>query len=173
MISLTGDVIHKRLNYSLARSKRIVDSEPRGSLTNTLFSWVIKLLESYPGDVGTLAPLVLNLFRLEPGQALNLSAGQPHAYLCGTAAEIMANSDNVLRGGLTSKYRDVPEFISALEFDSGTIKPIAARKMKKGFCAYPCDVPDYAIAKAIIAGVLEITGKPAVPEILLCTDGAS
>jgi len=171
MISQTGDVIHKRLDYTLARSRRIVASEPQNGPVRTLFSWVLKLLEYYPGDVGTLAPLVLNLFRLEPGQALNLSAGQPHAYLCGTAAEIMANSDNVLRGGLTGKHRDVPEFISALGFDSGTINPVVAKKVKNGFSTYRCEAPDYSIAKALVAGHLEITGKPAVPEILLCTDG--
>jgi mannose-6-phosphate isomerase len=171
MISQTGDIINKRLDYALARSKRIIASEPPGSLASKLFSWVLTLVESYPGDVGALAPLVLNLFRLEPGQALNLAAGQPHAYLCGTAAEIMANSDNVLRGGLTSKHRDVPEFISALCFDSGTIQPAVAKKVKKGFSAYLCDVPDYTIAKAVVAGPLEISGKPSVPEILLCTEG--
>lgn len=171
MISQTGDVIHKQLEYTLARSKRIIASEPRNSRTGALFSWVLKLLESYPGDVGALAPLVLNLFRLEPGQALNLSAGQPHAYLVGTAAEIMANSDNVLRGGLTSKHRDVPEFISALDFDSSVIKPVVAKKAKNGFSAYRCDVPDYTIAKAVLAGSLGIAGRPNVPEILLCTEG--
>ena len=171
MISLTGEVTYKRLEYTLARSKRIVASEPQNSPAGRLFSWVLKLLEAYPGDVGALAPLVLNLFKLEPGQALNLSAGQPHAYLCGTAAEIMANSDNVLRGGLTNKHRDVPEFISALSFDSDTIEPVEAEESPSGFSTYRCDVPDYAIAKAVVAGLLEIPKRPAVPEILLCTDG--
>lgn len=172
MISQTGDVIHKRLGYTLARCKRIIAAEHENSPASRLFSWVQKLLESYPDDVGALAPLVLNLFRLEPGQALNLSAGQPHAYLCGTAAEIMANSDNVLRGGLTGKHRDVAEFISALGFDSGPIQPVVAKKTKNDFSTYFCDVPDYTIAKATVAGLLAIFGRPAVPEILLCTDGS-
>jgi len=172
MISQKGDVIVKRLEYSRARSERIVASEPPDSPKSALFAWVLRLLDAYPGDVGALAPLILNLFALEPGQALNLSAGQAHAYLRGTAAEIMANSDNVLRGGLTQKHMDVPEFISALSFDSLAINPVEAGEPKDGFCSYHCDVPDYAIAKASVSGRLETVRRPSVPEILLCTTGA-
>jgi len=171
MISQTGDVIHKRLEYTLARCKRIVASEQRNSPGGMLFSWVLKLMETHPGDVGALAPLVLNLFRLEPGQALNITDGQPHAYLCGTAAEIMANSDNVLRGGLTSKHRDVAEFISTLGFDSGLLQPVVPVELSDGFSTYRCDVPDYAIAKAVVSGVIEGPKRQPVPEILLCTEG--
>ena len=68
--------------------------------------WVKSLMERHPGDVGALAPLYHNLVTLAPGQAFFLPAGELHAYLEGTALEIMANSDNVLRGGLTPKHVD-------------------------------------------------------------------
>ena len=63
------------------------------------WTWMIKLNEAYPGDIGVLSPLFLNLVRLEPQQAMYLPAGELHGYLEGVGIELMANSDNVLRGG--------------------------------------------------------------------------
>ncbi|MFF5483740.1 mannose-6-phosphate isomerase, class I, partial [Streptomyces sp. NPDC012935] len=65
----------------------------------------------YPGDPGVIAAMLLNHVRLQPGEALFLGAGIPHAYLNGLGVEIMANSDNVLRCGLTPKHVDVPELL--------------------------------------------------------------
>lgn len=78
--------------------------------------WLIALAEAYPGDPGVLSPLFLNLVRLKPGEALFLPAGELHAYLDGVGVEIMANSDNVLRGGLTPKHVDVPELMRQVRF---------------------------------------------------------
>ncbi|GAA1480913.1 mannose-6-phosphate isomerase, class I [Gordonia sinesedis] len=77
---------------------------------------VLELGESYPNDPGVLAALLLNRIELAPGQGLYLPAGNLHAYLSGTGVEIMANSDNVLRGGLTPKHIDVPELLRVLDF---------------------------------------------------------
>jgi mannose-6-phosphate isomerase len=77
---------------------------------------LLELGEAYPRDPGVLASLLLNRIHLEPGEALYLAAGNLHAYLRGTAIEIMANSDNVLRGGLTPKHIDVPELLRVLDF---------------------------------------------------------
>ncbi|KII75303.1 mannose-6-phosphate isomerase [Vibrio renipiscarius] len=77
---------------------------------------ILELNEVYPNDVGLLAPLFLNVILLAPGEAMFLDAGTPHAYLKGTALEIMANSDNVLRAGLTPKYIDVTELVSSCLF---------------------------------------------------------
>jgi len=79
--------------------------------------WVKRLLEKYPEDVGALAPLYLNLAVLEPGEGLFMAAGELHAHLEGTALEIMANSDNVLRGGLTPKHVEVQELLATLVFE--------------------------------------------------------
>ncbi|MDO4412546.1 mannose-6-phosphate isomerase, class I [Cutibacterium sp.] len=67
----------------------------------------VELSEDHPGDPSILVALLMNRVRLAPGQQIHLQAGTMHAYLSGTGVEIMANSDNVLRGGLTSKYIDV------------------------------------------------------------------
>jgi mannose-6-phosphate isomerase len=77
---------------------------------------LLELGEAYPGDPGVLASMLLNRLSLRPGEALYLSAGNLHAYLHGTAVELMANSDNVLRGGLTPKHIDVPELLRVLDF---------------------------------------------------------
>jgi mannose-6-phosphate isomerase len=78
----------------------------------------VELAGLYPGDVGTVMSLVLNRVVLEPGQLVFLGDGVPHAYLGGFGLELMANSDNVLRLGLTSKHIDIPAMLEALDFTS-------------------------------------------------------
>jgi mannose-6-phosphate isomerase len=72
--------------------------------------------ELYPGDPAIIAPLYLNLITLKPGEAMNIPAGILHAYVYGFGVELMANSDNVLRGGLTPKHIDVEELTAILRF---------------------------------------------------------
>src|SRR6201999_3884389 len=83
---------------------------------------VLELGERYPGDAGVLAALLLNRISLAPGETIFLTAGNLHAYLRGVGVEIMANSDNVLRGGLTPKHVDVPELLRVLDFTPTTEK---------------------------------------------------
>ncbi len=89
-------------------------------------SWAARIGELYPGDVGVVSTLLLNLVRLEPGEAVYLPAGNLHAYLGGTGVEIMASSDNVLRGGLTPKHVNVPELLRVLDFRPLQIDPLRA-----------------------------------------------
>jgi mannose-6-phosphate isomerase len=79
-------------------------------------STVVSLNEKYPGDPGVLLSLLLNRLSLAPGDAVYLPAGNIHAYLHGLGVEVMASSDNVLRGGLTPKFVDVPELLKTIEF---------------------------------------------------------
>ncbi len=79
-------------------------------------STAISLNEKYPGDPGVLISLLLNRISLEPGEAVYLPAGNVHAYLHGLGVEVMASSDNVLRGGLTPKHIDVPELLRTIDF---------------------------------------------------------
>jgi mannose-6-phosphate isomerase len=91
---------------------------------NTVFKWVRRLYSTcctpgerqMPTDVGILSPCYLNLVQLQPGQALFLNAGLLHAYLSGTGMELMANSDNVIRGGLTRKHVSIEELLRVLNF---------------------------------------------------------
>ncbi len=176
VVSLGGEQKANTLAFSMARCDRIIADTSLSDQRKRPFAWVLKLMKEYPGDIGALAPLVLNLFHLQPGQGLNLMAGVPHAYLSGTAFEIMANSDNVLRGGLTGKHIDIPELISVMGFESETYKPVEPKATRDGFLAYPSSYPDYALAKAVIKNKLAMRSRAGyedgVPEILLCTDGA-
>lgn len=83
---------------------------------NNAYEWMIRLNAEYPGDIGVLSPLYLNVIKLTPGDAIFLPARELHAYLSGSGLEIMANSDNVLRGGLTQKHIDKDELMRMLSF---------------------------------------------------------
>ena len=85
------------------------------------FSWAVGIGVLYPGDIGIVSALLLNLVRLVPGEAIYLPAGNLHAYLQGVGMEIMANSDNVLRGGMTPKHVDASELMRVLEFQAGPV----------------------------------------------------
>ncbi|MBS1153300.1 MAG: mannose-6-phosphate isomerase, partial [Myxococcaceae bacterium] len=80
-----------------------------------------QLQQLYPGDVGVVSALLLNYLELKPGEAIYLPAGNLHAYVGGLGVEVMANSDNVLRGGLTPKHVDVPELLKVLDFRAGPV----------------------------------------------------
>ncbi|MCE7595932.1 mannose-6-phosphate isomerase, class I [Vibrio fluvialis] len=81
-----------------------------------VYALILDLAEQYPNDVGLFAPLLLNVITLKPGEAMFLCARTPHAYIKGTGLEIMANSDNVLRAGLTPKHMDVEELVKCTDF---------------------------------------------------------
>src|SRR5690606_16102872 len=77
--------------------------------------WVCRLADRYPGDPSVAVTLLLNLVELEPGEAIRLDAGNLHSYLHGAGVELMAPSDNVVRGGLTSKPVDVDELLRVVD----------------------------------------------------------
>ena len=85
--------------------------------TSLVFETIKQLAAVYPDDMGIFSPLLLNVVKLNPGEAMFLYAETPHAYLQGLALEVMANSDNVLRAGLTPKYIDIDALISNIRFD--------------------------------------------------------
>lgn len=107
--------------------------------------WICRLHEKYPGDVGVLAPLLLNLVELRPEEGLFLGAGELHSYLEGTALEIMANSDNVLRGGLTAKHVDVAELLATATFESGPIQKLQPQATVTGECSYRTPAPEFEL----------------------------
>lgn len=109
------------------------------------FATVGALAEVYPGDPGIVISLLLNRVRLRRGEALYLAAGNIHAYLAGLGIELMAASDNVLRGGLTPKHIDVTELLDVLDFTP--IKPprLAPEAVAPGVLAFRPDVPDFVL----------------------------
>ncbi|MEO6881319.1 MAG: mannose-6-phosphate isomerase, class I [Mycobacteriaceae bacterium] len=133
---------------------------------------VLELGEAYPGDAGVLAALLLNRVTLEPGQALYLPAGNLHSYLRGVGVEIMANSDNVLRGGLTPKHVDVPELLRILDFESGP-PPFVHATLAGLEHTYPTPAPEFALSRLELAAGQEVTLAHDGPQVLLCTAGAA
>ncbi|WAX79707.1 mannose-6-phosphate isomerase, class I [Streptomyces sp. KMM 9044] len=127
----------------------------------------------YPGDPGVIAAMLLNYVRLQPGEALYLGAGVPHAYLNGLGVEIMANSDNVLRCGLTPKHVDVPELLRIVRFeagDPGVLRPEAA---PDGEELYDTPVDEFRLSRYVLPpGGTTRDLTRAAPQILLCTTGS-
>ncbi|MGW0828644.1 mannose-6-phosphate isomerase, class I [Streptomyces sp. NPDC002845] len=127
----------------------------------------------YPGDPGVIAAMLLNHVRLQPGEALFLGAGVPHAYLNGLGVEIMANSDNVLRCGLTPKHVDVPELLRIVRFeatDPGVLRPEAS---PEGEEVYETPIDEFRLSRYVLpegAAPHDLT-RP-TPQILLCTAGS-
>ncbi|MEV1027082.1 mannose-6-phosphate isomerase, class I [Streptomyces sp. NPDC050264] len=127
----------------------------------------------YPGDPGVIAAMLLNYVQLQPGEALFLGAGVPHAYLNGLGVEIMANSDNVLRCGLTPKHVDVPELLRIVRFeatDPGVLRPEAS---PDGEELYDTPIDEFRLSRFVRpedAPAHDLTAT--TPQILLCTAGS-
>ncbi|MDR1895080.1 MAG: mannose-6-phosphate isomerase, class I [Spirochaetales bacterium] len=128
-----------------------------------------RLSQGYPGDPGSLAPLFLNFLTLNPGEALFLAPGVPHAYLEGEALELMGNSDNVLRGGLTSKLLNPPEFLEALDYAAEAPPRIFPQEGAEQ--SYPLGQTGLALTRWDLGREERRWRKPRGPEILLCLGG--
>jgi mannose-6-phosphate isomerase len=135
------------------------------------FEWVLKLMDFFPGDVGAVLPLVLNHIVLEPGEAAFIAPGELHAHLTGTCLEIMANSDNVIRGALTKKFIDLPELVSVLSFNPESVSPVLPSSVAPYEEAYPTFVPDFEISKISVGPGAAYRRRAKRPEILLCVSG--
>ena len=151
---------------------QVVDYIERHSATHRRFDWVIKLHQAYPGDIGVLSPIFMNLLRLEPGEALYSPSGRLHAYLDGAGIELMANSDNVLRGGLTAKNIDVPELLRILNFKHNNVAILKPEKRQSGENTYRTTPKEFSLS-AISVGkgsLFESAPKRSV-EIMTCLEG--
>jgi mannose-6-phosphate isomerase len=140
---------------------------------------VLELGERYPGDAGVLAALLLNRITLSPGEGIFLSAGNLHAYLRGVGLEVMANSDNVLRGGLTPKHVDVPELLRVLNFTPTTESQLRAPTHHDGL-GLIYDTPTDEFAASILTlgddqlgHEVDAPSRHDGPQILLCTEGST
>lgn len=137
------------------------------------FATVRSIAEAYPGDPGIVLSLLLNRVTLAPGEALYLPSGNIHAYLDGLGIELMAASDNVLRGGLTPKHIDVDELLHVLNFEPVPVPLMVPERPAQGVRVYRPDVPDFVLYAIDLtatdaAALISLDG----PAIALCTAGA-
>lgn len=131
------------------------------------------IAEFYPDDSGLFSPLLLNIVQLNPGDAMFLYAETPHAYLRGTGLEVMANSDNVLRAGLTPKYIDIPELVANVKFIAKPANELLTQPVLRGDeMDFPIPVEDFAFSlHALGNNAATLTQDGAA--ILFCVDGES
>lgn len=137
---------------------------------------VLELGERYPGDAGVLASLLLNRISLTPGQGIFLAAGNLHSYLHGVGMEVMANSDNVLRGGLTPKHVDVAELLRVLDF-TPVLDAHVATSSDGIECRYQTPAAEFAASVITLDGAdlgheVDAPSPHDGPQILVCTQGA-
>lgn len=138
-----------------------------------VYRWMGELDKAYPGDIGIFAPVLLNLILLQPGQALYLPAAELHAYLEGTGIELMANSDNVLRGGLTPKHVDVAELLRVLNFEERTAHVLTPRTTADGERVYECPAREFVLSTIpVVSKTTYSSPQVRSIEILLCIAGA-
>ena len=168
-----GGLVRTWLGTEPATAARLIDEAVRGSAAGGAddpgLAWIAPLADAHPGDVGALAPLFLRYRALEPGEGVFVGAGVAHGYLRGTAVEVQASSDNVLRGALTHKHVDLESFLAALRpTETPTVHPAPERSN----ATWPAETDRFALR-------LEHPG-PDGPrhcrcergaEILLCTEG--
>jgi mannose-6-phosphate isomerase len=148
-------------------------AEAAASSEDPALAWIARLAELHPGDAGALAPLFLHHLRLGPGEAIFLPPGELHTYLGGFAVEVMASSDNVLRGGLTAKHVDVDELLRILRFEPGSTQVLRPEPDGAGAAVYPTPAAEFELSELRIGRdrPFQAHGERRV-EILLCVRGA-
>lgn len=162
------EVVTGLLTVPADRRRRLVDPVV-AACAETGLETGVELGAAYPGDPGVVIALLLNRIRLEPGQALFLAAGNVHCYLRGTAVEVMANSDNVLRGGFTSKHVDVPELLRIVDVTDGPPPLLPPSPVGPGHVVYAPPVPEFRLESITLGGPVAL--DPAGPTIVLCLEG--
>jgi mannose-6-phosphate isomerase len=134
----------------------------------------LDLIDRFPGDAGVLVALLLEDLDLLPGEAVFVAPGTPHAYLAGLGLEVMASSDNVLRGGMTSKHVDVDAFLRVLDPSAvgalrvGTLTP---RMDGTGWRRFLTPTDAFLLEEAEIDGALRVERTGDGPAVLVCLFG--
>jgi mannose-6-phosphate isomerase len=169
LIALTPELRDELVAAVAAAACRFVEAHDP-EFINT-YRWAASLAETYPGDPGVVISLMCNHLKLAPGEAVFLPAGNLHAYLSGAGVEVMASSDNVLRGGLTGKHVDLAALIEVLDFTDGRV-PVLHPVLGPGGLRYPVPIEDFDLTRVQLdarSGALTTSG----PQVLLCVEGVA
>jgi mannose-6-phosphate isomerase len=131
-----------------------------------------ELFEKYPMDRGVLVSVLMNLVTLQPGEALFLPQGNIHAYLEGLGVEVMAASDNVLRGGLTQKPIDTRELLQVLDYNELADPRVTPRKLMQGLSLFELPLDDFLVYKLEPSSQIMLTDlELASKAIVVCISG--
>lgn len=163
-------------NLLMPLVKREVRRKKEGILTKTDPGWWVAKYyhnENPVGDIdrGVFSIYLFNITQLQPGEAIFQKAGIPHAYLEGQNIELMSNSDNVLRGGLTPKYIDVPELLANMRFEPVTPQILKGTPVKNGETIFHFPVPDFALGSIHLKEGDSFEDKALGPEIWMVLEG--
>ncbi|MGD9424699.1 mannose-6-phosphate isomerase [Pantoea sp. NSTU24] len=162
LLSLEGEPKSRALDI-LKSVLRVQQGEP--------WQTIHAIAADYPDDCGLFSPLLLNVITLQPGDAMFLYAETPHAYLKGVALEVMANSDNVLRAGLTPKYIDVAELMANLKFEEKPVsKLLIAPAQQRHALHFPVPVEDFAFAIHTLSAAPQSLAQQSAA-LLFCIEG--
>jgi mannose-6-phosphate isomerase len=131
-----------------------------------------RIAADHPGDVGLVCSLLMNHAVVEPGQALFMAAGGVHAYIRGTGIELMANSDNVIRAGLTPKHIDIPELVRVLD-PQVPVPVLTAQQTAPGVAQFDTPVPEFRLRRLTPDGASLAVPGDGGPRILLCVEGSA
>ena len=149
--------------------KRLIDNA-RDWYDDNLATFILRLHQYYPDDIGLFAPLFLNCLTLQPGEAMFLSPGTLHAYVHGVAVEVMASSDNVLRAGLTPKKINLKELMACTVFEPVYAAQLRMRPISEaGKHHYPIPVEDFCFD--VYSDVKDVAIQTSSAEIVLVIDG--
>ena len=128
------------------------DMREEDEKTAKLVQWIKKLNQQQPGDIGAICPLLLNTYRLKPGEAIYLGAGELHAYLKGFGVELMASSDNVLRGGLTTKHVDHEELLRTLTFKTEIVPILTGNEVSPELTVFETPAEEFCLSRITVFG---------------------
>ncbi len=149
-----------------------LEAHHAGGELGQLADTVRLLADHHPDDPGVLAAILMNRVVLQPGDAIFLDAGNLHAYLHGAGIEIMANSDNVLRGGLTSKHVDVDELTAVLDFNPIPGDTLSPEPVSRGVVRYPTPATEFALWRLTPSGSPVEVPETAAGRALIVVDGS-
>ncbi|MDQ2636424.1 MAG: mannose-6-phosphate isomerase, class I, partial [Actinomycetota bacterium] len=161
-----ADVIHD----VVAQCRRLVDENID---IKRAYTTVVDIAEDHPDDVGLLVSLLLNRLTLQPGEAAFLADGIIHAHMRGLCVEVMAASDNVLRGGLTSKFVNPPELVRSLDAGMSRLARVTPELLGTSTELFSPNVEEFALAVAQCStGQSEGVELPdSEHRIVVCTGG--
>lgn len=170
--SFFAHLIHLDKEQQRALVYEAVERAKLSKSRNQAVQWVVKLGRMFPDDIMALAPLFLNLVHLKAGEAVYVAPGELHAYLKGNAIELMANSDNSLRGGLTHKHRDLPELLKIVSFTGRQSPVLRPEARQKGERIYQTPAGEFQLSVIYLLPQQPFAGHTENRvAILICTRG--